>query len=87
MKRLAYALASILIAGGVWSAVDNYKIKHPVFDIRGGTRRAACALRLLRGDSPDLASPMPAAQTARRSLTRFCLRVVELCAELCQTCF
>ena len=30
MKRLAYALASIAIGGGVWAAVDNYKIKHPV---------------------------------------------------------
>jgi hypothetical protein len=30
MKRPAYALALILLGGGVWAAVDYYKIKHPV---------------------------------------------------------
>jgi hypothetical protein len=30
MKRLAYAPALILLGGGVWAAVDYYKIKHPV---------------------------------------------------------
>jgi len=31
MKRLAgFGILVILCAGGVWSAVENYRIKHPV---------------------------------------------------------
>jgi YVTN family beta-propeller protein len=30
MKRLAYVLIFVLLAGGVWSAFDNFRIKHPV---------------------------------------------------------
>lgn len=30
MKRLAYTIVLVLFAGGVWAAVDNYRIKHPV---------------------------------------------------------
>ena len=30
MKRLAYALVLVLLTGGVWSAVDNFRVKHPV---------------------------------------------------------
>jgi YVTN family beta-propeller protein len=30
MKRLAYALILVLLAGGAWSAVDNFRTKHPV---------------------------------------------------------
>src|SRR5438067_13295210 len=30
MKRLAYALVFVLLAGGVWTAVDNFRVKHPV---------------------------------------------------------
>jgi YVTN family beta-propeller protein len=30
MKRFAYALILVLLAGGAWSAVDNFRIKHPV---------------------------------------------------------
>ena len=30
MKRLVYALVLVLLGGGVWSAVDNFRIKHPV---------------------------------------------------------
>jgi YVTN family beta-propeller protein len=33
MKRLAYALVLVLLAGGVWSAVDNFRIKHPVSNL------------------------------------------------------
>lgn len=30
MKRLAYALVLVLLAGGVWRAADSFRIKHPV---------------------------------------------------------
>jgi WD40 repeat protein len=30
MKRFAYASILVLLAGGAWSAVDNFRIKHPV---------------------------------------------------------
>src|SRR5262249_60221124 len=30
MKRLAYALVLILLAGGTWRAVDNFRMKPPV---------------------------------------------------------
>ncbi len=30
MKRLACALVLVLLAGGAWSAFDNFRIKHPV---------------------------------------------------------
>src|SRR5262245_33474651 len=30
MKRLAYALVLVLLAGGTWRAVDNFRMKHPV---------------------------------------------------------
>jgi DNA-binding beta-propeller fold protein YncE len=30
MKRLAYVLIFVLLAGGVWSAFDSFRIKHPV---------------------------------------------------------
>src|SRR5262245_40390526 len=29
MKRLAYVLIFVLLAGGVWKAVESYRIKHP----------------------------------------------------------
>jgi len=29
MKRLAYVLVLVLLAGGTWRAVDNFRIKHP----------------------------------------------------------
>src|SRR2546427_5544170 len=30
---LAYALVLVLLAGGVWSAVDNFRIRHPVSNL------------------------------------------------------
>jgi YVTN family beta-propeller protein len=30
MKRLAFAALLVLLGGGVWTAVDNFRIKHPV---------------------------------------------------------
>ena len=30
MKRLAYALVLVLLGGGGWAAVDNYRVRHPV---------------------------------------------------------
>lgn len=30
MKRLAYVLILVLLAGGAWSALDNFRTKHPV---------------------------------------------------------
>ena len=30
MNRLAYAVGLMLVGGGVWTAVDNFRIKHPV---------------------------------------------------------
>ena len=30
MKRLAYALVLVLLGGGVWAAVDNFRVRHPV---------------------------------------------------------
>src|SRR5882672_4914570 len=30
MKRLAYVLVMVLLAGGVWRAAESYRIKHPV---------------------------------------------------------
>jgi YVTN family beta-propeller protein len=33
MKRLACALVLVLLAGGVWSAVDNFRIRHPVSNL------------------------------------------------------
>src|SRR5262247_664997 len=30
MKRAAFALVLVLLAGGVWRAIDNFHIKHPV---------------------------------------------------------
>src|SRR5262245_48320865 len=30
MKRLAYALILVLLGGGVWAAVDTYRVRHPV---------------------------------------------------------
>lgn len=30
MKRLACSLVLVLLAGGAWSAIDNFRIKHPV---------------------------------------------------------
>src|SRR5262245_53642076 len=30
MKRLAYALVLVLLAGGTWRAIDNFRMKHPV---------------------------------------------------------
>jgi DNA-binding beta-propeller fold protein YncE len=30
MKRLAYAFVLVLLAGGTWRAVDNFRTKHPV---------------------------------------------------------
>jgi hypothetical protein len=30
MKRLGYTLVLVFLAGGVWKAVDNFRIKHPV---------------------------------------------------------
>jgi YVTN family beta-propeller protein len=30
MRRLAYAVILVLLSGGVWRAVDNFRIKHPV---------------------------------------------------------
>src|SRR5262245_42681000 len=30
MKRVAYAALLVLLAGGVWNAVDNFRITHPV---------------------------------------------------------
>jgi DNA-binding beta-propeller fold protein YncE len=30
MRRLAYAAVCVLLAGGAWSAVENFRIKHPV---------------------------------------------------------
>jgi hypothetical protein len=29
MKRLAYALVLVLLAGGTWSAVEQFRAKHP----------------------------------------------------------
>ena len=33
MKRPACALVLVLLAGGVWSAVDNFRIRHPVSNL------------------------------------------------------
>src|SRR5439155_23931940 len=33
MKRLACALVLVLLAGGVWSAVDNFRIRQPVSNL------------------------------------------------------
>src|SRR5262245_19508655 len=30
MKRFAYALVLVLLGAGVWGAVDNYRVRHPV---------------------------------------------------------
>src|SRR5262245_39147987 len=30
MKRLAYAFVLVLLGGGVWAAVDNFRVRHPV---------------------------------------------------------
>lgn len=30
MNRLVYAVLVVLVGGGVWAAVDNFRIKHPV---------------------------------------------------------
>ena len=30
MNRLGYTLAIVILAGGAWSAFDNFHIKHPV---------------------------------------------------------
>src|ERR1700704_6369209 len=30
MKRLAYVLVMVLLAGGAWRAAESYRIKHPV---------------------------------------------------------
>src|SRR5258705_4191181 len=30
MKRLGYTLLLVVLAGGAWSAFDNFRIKHPV---------------------------------------------------------
>ena len=30
MNRLVYAVVLVLVGGGVWAAVDNFRIKHPV---------------------------------------------------------
>jgi YVTN family beta-propeller protein len=30
MRRLAYAVILVLLSGGVWRAVDNFRIRHPV---------------------------------------------------------
>ncbi len=30
MKRLAYTVVLVLLAGGAWHAADNYRLKRPV---------------------------------------------------------
>jgi hypothetical protein len=30
MRRLAYVVLLVLLSGGVWRAVDSFRIRHPV---------------------------------------------------------
>ena len=47
MNRLVYAVVLVLVAGGVWTAVENFRIKHPVSGSRsrspGKTARTRCS--------------------------------------------